>query len=192
MFTTTPVVFEHGMHGEQAYDVFSWLMRNKAIFVSSALDEEICNIICAQLLYADKQGWDEMDMYISSPGGLVMGLFAILDVMDTVNVKVNTICVGGAMSAAAILLASGHTRRATKRSRIMFHDIRSGSVGTYKDQTIQIKEAEKVRNEVADILTARTNLNRKDVFEKLLDRDHYLSAEEAIELGVVDSVYTKR
>jgi ATP-dependent Clp protease protease subunit len=189
MFSTTPIVFEPGMHGEQAYDVFSWLMKNKTIFLASPLDDTVGNIICAQLLYAEKQGIEEIDMFINSPGGYLTTLFSIVDVMESVKVKVNTICVGHAASAAAILLTQGHKRYATKRSRIMFHDVSYGMGGTYKDQKIQFDETTKARNEITEMLAKSTNVPRRDIDAKLMDRDFYMSAQDAIDLGVIDGIY---
>ncbi len=183
------VVFEPGLHGDNAYTLPSWLQKNKKLCLFSPIDEDTTNNLVAQLLYANTVGWDEVDLYINSPGGLVSGLFSILDTMEMITTKVNTICVGEASSAAAVLLTCGYKRTATKRSRIMYHDLSYGCRGTYKDVQIHVKETAIMRDNIADILAQYTKLSRTEVEAQLMDRNRYYSPEEAIEIGALDSIH---
>jgi ATP-dependent Clp protease protease subunit len=184
-------VFEPGIHGDNAYSLPSWLQKNKKLCLFSAIDEDTTNNLVAQLLYANTVGWDEVDLYINSPGGLVTGLFSILDTMEMISTKVNTICVGEACSAAAVLLACGHKRSATKRSRVMFHDLSYGTRGTFQDVEIVHQETIKMRNQIAEILTQYTALSSTQVEQQLMCRNKWFSPEEAIEIGALDSIHTK-
>lgn len=184
------VVFEPGLHGDNAYTLPSWLQKNKKLCLFSPIDEDTTNNLVAQLLYASTVGWDEVDLYINSPGGLVSGLFSILDTIESINTKVNTICVGEASSAAAVLLACGYKRSATKRSRIMYHDLSYGCRGSYKDVQIHVNETTIMRDNIADILAQYTKLSRTEVEAQLMDRNRFYSPEEAIEIGALDYIHT--
>ena len=187
----TPVIFESGKFGEQAYDIYSWLaLKKKVIFIDGVIDDEIANALSAQLIACRTQAEKEVELFINSPGGSVRALFTMLDAIDMAkkdNFTVKTTCVGLAASAAAILLMSGSAghRSATKRSTVMLHDISSGAGGTYKDMEIALQETNRLREELVTCIKDNTKIKNIDDF---MDRDVYLDPFEAIGYGVIDKI----
>ena len=184
-----PTVLEKTPNGERAYDIWSRLLKDRIIFLGSDVDDHIVNLIIAQMLFLDKEDKDApIEFYINSPGGSVSAGLALYDVMHTINAPVNTTCVGLAASMGAVLLAGGTgIRSSLPHSRIMIHQVSSGFRGTAADINIQAKETNKLYDQLLNILSNHT----KQTIQKLkkdCDRDYYMSAIEAKEYGLIDSV----
>ena len=188
-----PMVVEQTPRGERAYDIYSRLLRDRIIFVGTPIDDDIANLVVAQLLFLEKEDPDrDVELYINSPGGLVTAGLAIYDTIQFIRPDVATICVGTAMSMAAILLACGTRgkRIALPNSRVMIHQGSAGFRGTPSDISIQAKEVLKYKELMIDILSRHTDQPR-DKIEKDIDRDYYMSSEEALEYGIVDRILEK-
>ena len=189
-----PMVVEQSGHGERAYDIYSRLLKDRIIFIGSEIDDDMSNIIIAQLLFLQSEACDkDISIYINSPGGSVTSGMAIYDTMQFMKCDVATFCVGQASSMGAVLLAAGTKgkRHALPNSRIMIHQPLGGTQGQATDIAIQAKEILKMKERLTDILAFHTNKNRKTL-EKDMDRDYFLSANEAKEYGIVDKVLTKK
>ena len=184
-----PTVLEKSHTGERAYDIWSRLLKDRIIFLGQEVDDYIINLIIAQMLFLDKEDKDApIEFYINSPGGSVSAGLALYDVMHTINAPVNTTCVGLAASMGAVLLTGGTgIRSSLPHSRIMIHQVSSGFRGTAADINIQAKETNKLYDQLLNILSNHT----KQTIQKLkkdCDRDYYMSAIEAKEYGLIDSV----
>jgi len=185
-----PTVLEKSQFGERAYDIYSRLLKDRIIFLGGPIDDDVANLVIAQLLFLDSlSGKDDIYLYINSPGGVATGGLAIYDTIQHIKPDVVTICVGQAASAAAILLAAGAKgkRYALPNSRIMLHQVMGGAEGPAKDVEIQTKEITRVKNIVNKILAKHTGQPAGKI-EKDTDRDFYLSADEAKEYGLIDEV----
>ncbi len=188
-----PMVVEQSARGERAYDIFSRLLKDRIIFLGEAVDDHIANLIVAELLFLEKDDPDrDIDMYINSPGGSVYAGLAIYDTMQTIKCDVSTICVGMAASMGAVLLAGGAKgkRYSLPHSRIMIHQASSGFQGTALDIEIQAREVLKSNDEVASILQLHTGQDF-DRIKSDIQRDFFLSADEAVAYGLVDSVLSR-
>lgn len=188
-----PWVIEQTPRGERQYDIFSRLLKDRIIFLGTGIDDEVANLVVAQLLFLEKEDPDrDIDLYINSPGGLVTSGLAIYDTMQFIRPDVVTICVGTAMSMAAILMAAGAKgkRIALPHSRVMIHQGSAGFHGSPSDISIQAKEVLKYKELMIDIIAKHTGQDREKV-EKDIDRDYYMSAEEAKEYGIVDRILEK-
>ena len=188
-----PMVVEQTPRGERAYDIYSRLLKDRIIFVGTPIDDDVANLVVAQLLFLEKEDPDrDVELYINSPGGLVTAGLAIYDTMQFIRSDIATICVGTAMSMAAILLATGTNgkRIALPNSRVMIHQGSAGFRGTPTDISIQAKEILKYKEIMIDILAKHTT-QPKEKIEKDIDRDFYMSAEEAQEYGIVDKILEK-
>ena len=188
-----PMVVDQTPRGERAYDIYSRLLKDRIIFVGTPIDDDVANLIVAQLLFLEIEDPDrDVDLYINSPGGLVTAGLAIYDTMQFIRPDVATLCVGTAMSMAAILLATGTKgkRIALPNSRVMIHQGSAGFRGTPTDISIQAKEILKYKEIMIDILAKHTTQPREKI-EKDIDRDFYMSAEEAQEYGIVDKILEK-
>lgn len=168
-------------------DVFSRLMVDRSIFVGVTIDDNVANIIEAQLLYLDSVNHEDITMYINTPGGSVSAGLGIYDTMRMIRSKVHTICVGLAASMGSILLAAGDTRSILPHAKVMIHQPLGGVSGQASDILIEAKEIEKCREVLCDILTEHSGKDRDTVFTDM-DRNHWLTAEEAKEYGLVDEV----
>jgi ATP-dependent Clp protease protease subunit len=184
-----PTVLEKSATGERAYDIWSRLLKDRIIFLGQEVDDYIVNLIIAQMLFLDKEDSHmPIEFYINSPGGSVSAGLALYDVMNTISAPVNTTCVGMAASMGAVLLAGGTgTRASLPHSRIMIHQVSSGFRGTSADIRIQVSETNKLEDQLFQILADRTGKTKKQI-AKDCDRDYYLSAVEAKEYGLIDSV----
>ena len=188
-----PMVVEQSARGERAYDIFSRLLKDRIIFLGEAVDDHIANLIVAELLFLEKDDPDrDIDMYINSPGGSVYAGLAIYDTMQTIKCDVSTICVGFAASMGAVLLAGGAKgkRYALPHSRMMIHQASSGFQGTAMDIEIQAREVLKTNDETAAILQRHTGQD----FERIktdIQRDYFMSPDEAVAYGLVDSVLSR-
>jgi len=185
-----PMVVEQSERGERAYDIYSRLLKERIVFVGTAVDDEIANLIIAQLLFLEGEDpKKEISLYINSPGGLVTAGLAIYDTMQYINSPITTICVGQAASMAAVLLAAGTKgkRYALPNSRILIHQPMGGVQGQATDIDIHAKEILKLRARLNEILAKHTGQSLKKI-EKDTDRDFYMTSEEAKKYGIVDEV----
>lgn len=185
-----PYIIERTSKGERAYDIFSRLLMDRIIFLGTPINDQVANVIIAQLLFleAEDPGKD-IHLYINSPGGSVYAGLAIYDTMRYLTSPVNTICVGLAASMAAVLLAAGTKgkRSALPNSRIMIHQPSGGAHGTAADIEIEAKEILFLRERLNEILAENTGQPVEKI-AKDIDRDRFMSAEEAREYGLVDHV----
>jgi len=189
-----PMVIEQSGRGERSYDIYSRLLKDRIIFLGTAIDDSVANVIVAQLLFLESEDPEkDVYLYINSPGGVVTAGLAIYDTMQYIKPPVSTICTGQAASMAAVLLAAGaHGKRiALPNSRVMIHQPLGGAQGQAADIAIQANEILKTRGTLNGILAKHT----KQPIERIqtdTDRDFYMSAEEAIKYGIVDKVIEKR
>jgi len=192
--TLVPMVVEQTPRGERAYDIYSRLLKNRIIFVGEAIDDTVANLIIAQLLYLEQEDPDkDIDLYINSPGGTITDGLAIYDTMQLVKPDVSTICMGMAASAAALLLAGGTKgkRFALPFSRILIHQPWvKGVGGQATDIDIHAREIMKNRKTLNEILANHTGQLIERI-AKDTDRDYFMSAQEALEYGLIDKVITK-
>ena len=189
-----PMVVDRTDNGERSFDIYSRLLEDRVIFLSGEITDEVANVVVAQLIYLEsKNPSKDISLYINSPGGSVTAGLAIYDTMNYIRCDVSTICVGMAASMGAFLLSSGTKgkRYALPNSEIMIHQVLGGSRGQASDVEIQTKQLLKMKNKLNEILAQNTGKSVK-VVEKDTDRDNYLTAEEAKEYGIVDSVFYKR
>jgi ATP-dependent Clp protease protease subunit len=188
------MVVEQSDRGERAYDIYSRLLKERIVFIGTPIDDDVANIVIAQLLFLDgEDAGKEISMYINSPGGVVSAGMAIYDTMQYIKSPVKTICVGQAASMAAVLLAAGHKgmRLALPNSRILIHQPMGGVQGQATDIDIHAKEILKLRDRLNKILVKHTGQTIKKI-EKDTDRDYYMSSEEAKEYGIVDEIVENR
>lgn len=189
--TLIPMVVEQTSRGERAYDIYSRLLKDRIIFVGGTIDDSMANLVIAQMLFL--QGEDpekDINLYINSPGGVVTAGLAIYDTMQYVKPDVSTVCVGLAASAAAVLLAAGAKgkRYALPYSRIMVHQPHGGTQGQATDIQIQAKEILRIKSITNEILARHTG-QPIDRIDRDTDRDFYMSAQEAREYGIIDSIF---
>lgn len=195
MQTLVPMVVEQTPRGERAYDIYSRLLKNRIIFVGEGIDDTVANLVIAQLLYLEQEDPDkDIDVYINSPGGSVTSGLAIYDTMQLVKPDVSTICMGLAASAAALLLAGGakEKRFALPYSRILIHQPWVKGVGGQAvDIDIHAKEIMQNRKTLNEILSKHTG-QPLEAIERDTDRDHFMSAQEALDYGLIDKIISKK
>ena len=190
MSMLVPIVVEQSDRGERAYDIYSRLLKDRVIFIGSAIDDMIANVVIAQLLFLQQEDADrDIHIYVNSPGGIVTAGLAIYDTMQFVKPDINTYCMGQATSMGAVLLAAGAKgkRHGLPNSRVMIHQPWGGVQGQASDIGIQAKEILKMRDRINDILVKHTGQDLKKI-QKDTDRDYFMSAEESKEYGVIDEV----
>ncbi len=190
MSILVPMVIETSGRGERAYDIYSRLLKDRIIFVGTAIDDNVSNIIIAQLLFLQMEDPDkDINIYINTPGGAVTSGLAIYDTIQFVKPDVNTYCVGQATSMGALLLAAGTKgkRYALPHARIMIHQPWGGVQGAATDISIQAQEILRLRARLEEILARHTG-QPLDKIKKDTDRDYFMSAEEAKQYGIVDEV----
>ena len=188
-----PYVIERTSRGERSYDIFSRLLMDRIVFLGSGIDDNVANIIVAQLLFLDADDPErDIFLYINSPGGSVYAGLAIYDTMNHLRAPVSTYCVGMAASMGAVLLAAGEhgKRNALPNSRIMLHQPSSGYQGTAADIEIAAKEVLGTRERLNQILADATGQSPEKIAADV-DRDRWMSSEEAVAYGLVDQVLTK-
>ena len=188
--TLVPMVVEQTGRGERAYDIFSRLLKDRIIFIGTAIGDEVSNVIIAQLLFLQAEDSEkDISIYINSPGGSVTAGMAIYDTMQFLKCNVSTYCVGQATSLGAVLLAAGTAgkRYALPNARIMIHQPWGGVQGQASDISIQAREILRLRDRINDILSKHTG-KPLETIAKDTDRDFYMSAKEAKEYGLVDEV----
>lgn len=187
-----PMVIEKTSHGERAYDIYSRLLKERIVFIGTAIDDTVANLIIAQLLFLQSEdATKDICVYINSPGGSVTAGLAIYDTMQFVKPDVSTFCLGQAASMGSLLLAAGAKgkRHALPYSRIMIHQPWGGTQGTASDISIQAKEILRMKETLIKILADHTG-QPLDRIQRDSDRDFYMSAEEARDYGLVDEVIT--
>ena len=185
-----PTVIEKTMNGERAYDIYSRLLRDNVIFLSGPIDDNVANIVIAQLLFlASEDSKKDLSLYINSPGGSVSAGLAIVDTMNHVKNKVSTICVGLAASMGAIILSSGEKgmRFALPNSEVMIHQPLGGVEGQAADIEITAKNILKIRENINKLLSKTTGQTISKI-EKDVDRNYWMSADESKKYGIIDKV----
>ena len=185
-----PIVVEHSARGERAYDIYSRLLKDRIVFIGTAIDDNVSNLIIAQLLFLQMEEPDkEISVYINSPGGSVTSGLAIYDTMQFIKPDVATYCMGQASSMGAVLLAAGTKgkRFGLPHARIMIHQPWGGVQGAAADISIQAQEILRLRERLNEILAKHTNQPLEKV-QKDTDRDYFMSAEEGKAYGIVDEV----
>jgi len=189
-----PVVVEQTSRGERSFDIYSRLLKERIVFLGTPIDDAVGNLIMAQLLHLESEDPDkDINLYVNSPGGDITSLFAIYDTMQYIKPDVSTICMGQAASAAAVLVLAGTKgkRYALPHSRILLHQPHGGAQGQAVDIEIQAKEITRYRKLLEELIAEHTGQTLEKV-SKDTDRDYILTAEEAVEYGVVDEVITSR
>jgi len=189
-----PMVLEESKNGERAFDIYSMLLRQRIIFLGQEVDDQIANLIISQMLYLEAQDPErDINLYINSPGGLAYGGMAIYDVIQHVRPDVSTICVGMGMSAAAMVLCGGAPgkRLALPSARIMIHQGSAGARGAPSDMEIQLREALALTRRMAEIIAHHSGRSLGEVTHDI-DRDYFMTADEAVAYGLIDAVIAPR
>ncbi len=189
-----PMVVDQTSNGERSYDIYSRLLEDRIIFLTGEINDAVANMIVAQLIYLEGKNPDkDIFLYINSPGGSVSAGLAIFDTINFIKCDVSTCCIGLAASMGAFLLASGTKgkRFALPNSEIMIHQPLGGAQGQASDIEIQAKHIQKIKEKINRILSERTGQPLEKV-EKDTDRDFYMSAEQALEYGLIDKIFEKR
>ncbi len=194
MNTLVPMVVETTNRGERAYDIYSRLLKERIIFLTGAVHDDVASLVCAQLLFLESENPDkDISFYINSPGGVVTSGLAIYDTMRYIRPDVSTVCIGQAASMGSLLLCAGTKgkRYALPNSRVMIHQPSGGAQGQASDIEIQAREILKLRERLNNMYVEHTG-NDLEKIEKAVDRDTFMSAEEAKEFGLVDEVVIER
>ncbi|CAN5814815.1 ATP-dependent Clp endopeptidase proteolytic subunit ClpP [soil metagenome] len=189
-----PTVFEQTSRGERYFDIYSRLLKDRIIFLGTPIDDTIANLVMAQLLHLESEDPDkDLFIYINSPGGSITSLFAIYDTMQYIKPEVNTVCMGMAASAAAVILAGGAPgkRYALPHARIMLHQPHGGAQGQASDIEIQAKLIVQMREQLNEILAHHTGQELEKISHDT-DRDYWMLADEAKDYGVIDGILTRR
>ncbi|OQY59412.1 MAG: ATP-dependent Clp endopeptidase, proteolytic subunit ClpP [Desulfobacteraceae bacterium 4572_88] len=189
-----PMVIDQSSRGERAYDIYSRLLKDRIIFLGTPMNDEIANLLIAQLLFLESEDPDkDINFYINSPGGVVTSGLAVYDTMQYIKSDIATLCIGQAASMAAVLLAAGTAgkRYALPNSRIMIHQPMGGSHGQASDIAIQAKEILRMKDTLNKILASHTGKELKRI-QKDTDRDFFMSGMEAAKYGIIDHVMATR
>jgi ATP-dependent Clp protease protease subunit len=189
-----PTVFEQTSRGERYFDIYSRLLKDRIIFLGTPIDDTVANLIMAQMLHLESEDPDkDIFLYINSPGGSITSLFAIYDTMQYIRPDVNTVCMGMAASAAAVLLAGGAPgkRFALPHARVMLHQPHGGAQGQATDIEIQARLIVQMREQLNQILAEHTGQPYEKIAQDT-ERDYWMLAEEAKEYGVVDAILTRQ
>ncbi|MCP5049626.1 MAG: ATP-dependent Clp protease proteolytic subunit [bacterium] len=189
-----PMVVEQSGNVERAYDIYSRLLKDGIVFMGSAIDDNVANVIIAQLLFLEAEDPErDISIYINSPGGIITSGMAIYDTMRFIKNEIVTICIGQAASMAAVLLAAGTPgkRYALPNSKVLIHQPLGGFEGQATDIMIQAEEIKKVKDKLIDILAIHTEQKRARI-AKDVERDYIMNADEALEYGIVDNVISER
>ncbi len=194
MNTLVPVVVEQTSRGERSYDIYSRLLKERIIFLTGEVHDQVASLICAQLLFLEAENpKKEISFYINSPGGVVTSGMAIFDTMNYIKCPVSTLCIGQAASMGSLLLCSGEKgkRFILPNARVMIHQPSGGYRGQATDIEIHAKEILSLRARLNDIYVKNTG-QTLDVIEKAMERDNFMAPEEALKFGLVDAVVGKR
>ncbi len=194
MNTLVPMVVETTNRGERAYDIYSRLLKERIVFLTGPVHDEVASLVCAQFLFLESENPDkDISFYINSPGGVVTSGLAIYDTMRYIRPDVSTVCIGQAASMGSLLLCAGAKgkRFALPNSRVMIHQPSGGAQGQAADIEIQAREILKLRERLNNMYVEHTG-NDLDKIEKAVDRDTFMSADEAKDFGLVDDVVIER
>ena len=189
-----PMVVEQSSRGERSYDIYSRLLKERIIFLTGPIDDNIASLICAQILFLESENpKKEISFYINSPGGIVWSGLAIYDTMQYVSSKIMTICIGQAASAGSLLLTAGEKgmRYSLPNSRIMVHQPSGGYQGQVTDIEIQTNEIKRAKLKLNEIYSKHTGIKFSDI-SSIMESDKYFSADEAIKFGLIDKVVKGR
>ena len=184
-----PTVIEKSSNGERAYDLYSRILEDRIIMLSGEIDDNVANIVVAELLYLDSRNHDDISLYINSNGGSITSGMAIYDTMNYIKSDVSTICIGMCASMAAFLLSSGKKgkRYSLKNSEIMIHQPLGGAKGQATEIKIAAERILKIRDKMNKIMAENTN-NDIEIIEKDTERDNFMSSEEALSYGIIDKI----
>ncbi|WP_251421651.1 ATP-dependent Clp endopeptidase proteolytic subunit ClpP [Veillonella agrestimuris] len=188
-----PIVVEQSERGERSYDIYSRLLKDRIIFLGGPIDDNVANAVIAQMLFLEAEDPDkDIHLYINSPGGVVTAGMAIYDTMQYIKPDVSTICVGSAASMGAVLLAAGEKgkRFALPHARVMIHQPLGGVQGQASEIEIHAREILRMREELNGILASRSGQDI-EVVARDTDRDNFMSAQDAVEYGLIDEVLTR-
>ena len=189
-----PYIIERSSRGERTYDIFSRLLMDRIVFLGAPINDDVANIIIAQLLFLDADNAEkDIYLYINSPGGVVSSGMAIYDTMQHLRAPINTICMGMAASMGSFLLAAGRAgkRSALPHARLMIHQPSGGTQGTAADIEIQAREILYLRRRINELYAHHTG-QTVEAIERDMDRDRFMSAEEAKDYGLIDTVFSPR
>ncbi|TET61816.1 ATP-dependent Clp endopeptidase proteolytic subunit ClpP [Candidatus Aerophobetes bacterium] len=189
-----PIVVEKTARGERAYDIYSRLLRDRIVFIGQPIDDSLANTVIAQMLFLEVQdSKKDISLYINSPGGLVTSGLAIYDTMQYIKPDVSTICMGQAASAAALLLCAGARgkRYSLPNANVLIHQPMGGARGQATDVGIQARQILKTKDRLNDIFVKHTGQDKEKI-ERDTDRDFYMTAEEAKDYGIIDSVIVSK
>ena len=189
-----PMVIDQESRGERAYDIYSRLLKDRIIFLGSAMDDDIANLLVAQLIFLESEDPEkDINFYINSPGGVVTAGMAVYDTMQYIKPDVATVCIGQAASMGALLLAAGAKgkRHALPNARILIHQPMGGFQGQASDIAIQANEIIRMKDALNNILVRHTGKNIKQI-KKDTDRDYFMSSKEAVKYGLIDDVINYR
>ncbi len=192
--TLVPTVIETTGRVERAFDIYSRLLKERIVFLTGEVNDEVASLICAQLLFLEAENPDkEISFYINSPGGVVTAGLAILDTMNYIKCPVSTVCIGQACSMGSILLACGEKGRrfALPNARVMIHQPSGGFQGQATDMEIHVKEILAIKKRLNEIFVKQTGKSLKEI-EAAMERDNFMTAEEAKEFGLIDAVIEKK
>jgi ATP-dependent Clp protease protease subunit len=188
------MVIEQSSRGERAYDIYSRLLKDRIIFLGSAMNDEVANLLIAQLLFLESEDPDkDINFYINSPGGLVTAGLAVYDTMQYIKPDIATVCIGQAASMGALLLTAGTRgkRYSLPNARILIHQPMGGFQGQASDIEIQAKEILRMKDSLNEILVRHTGRNMEQI-QRDTDRDYFMSAQEAMAYGIIDNVIANR
>ena len=194
MGTLVPTVVEQTGRGERAYDIYSRLLKERIIFLTGEVNDDVASLICAQLLFLEAENPDkEISFYINSPGGVVTSGLAILDTMNYIKCPVSTVVMGQAASMGSLLLTCGQIGRrfALPNARVMIHQPSGGFRGQATDMEIHVKEILSIKRRLNNIYVEQTG-QKLSVIEVAMERDNFMTAEEALKFGLIDAVITKK
>ena len=189
-----PTVIEITGRGERAFDIYSRLLKERIVFLTGEVNDEVASLICAQLLFLEAENPDkEISFYINSPGGVVTSGLAILDTMNYIKCPVSTVCMGQACSMGSLLLTCGEKGRrfALPNARVMIHQPSGGFQGQATDMEIHVKEILAIKKRLNQIYVEQTGKPLKEI-EEAMERDNFMTAEEALKFGLIDAVVQKK
>ena len=189
-----PMVVEQSNRGERAYDIFSRLLKERVIFITGPIEDQMATLVCAQLLYLEAENpKKEINLYINSPGGVVTSGMGIYDTMQFIKPAVSTLCIGQAASMGSLLLCAGHTdmRFALPNARIMVHQPSGGFQGQASDIERHAEDIVKMKRRLNEVYVKHTG-QEYEIIEKTLDRDHFMTADESRDFGIIDRVIEQR
>lgn len=194
MRSLIPMVIETSGRGERAYDIYSLLLKERIVFLGTPIDDQVANLIVAQLLFLDREDpKKDIHLYINSPGGMIYPGLAVYDTMQIVNAPISTICVGSTASLSTVLLSSGTKGRryALPNATVHMHPAGGGIRGYAPDVEIQARELLRMQRKIHEIMAKHTG-QKVEQIAKDFDRDHYMDAEQAMAYGIVDEVLTEK